>query len=81
MGKGYIIDIKNDVRLKSKLNNLYKGSNNYPLRTNVKTFPSKEFLETFDLYPQLKFVQYGNWSTVLDSYKNVSLGRERFYFT
>ena len=56
-----------------KHNNIYKGSNNYPLKHNPKTFPSKEFLETFKLYPQMNFVQYGNWADELNEYENVRL--------
>ena len=56
-----------------KHNNIYKGSNNYPLKLNPKTFPSKDFLETFKLYPQMNFVQHGNWTDELNEYENVRL--------
>ena len=56
-----------------KHNNIYKSSNNYPLKVNPKIFPSREFLETFELYPKMKFVQYGNWDNILNNYENVRL--------
>ena len=56
-----------------KHNNIYKSSNNYPLKINPKIFPSKEFIETFSLYSQMKFVQYGNWDNILNNYENVRL--------
>ena len=56
-----------------KHNNIYKSSNNYPLKNNPKVFPSKQFVETFELYPQMKFVQYGNWADELNEYENVRL--------
>ena len=70
--KRQIIMIGFDYDRTGKHNNIYKCSNNYD-ETKSKTFPSKEFLETFKLYPQMNFVQYGNWADELNEYENVRL--------
>ena len=62
-----------DYDTSGKMNNIYKGTNNYLMKENPRTWPSKQFLETFEMYPQLEFVQYGNWSKLLDRYENVRL--------
>ena len=36
-------------------------------------YPEKTEVETFELYPQMKFVQYGNWADELNEYENVRL--------
>ena len=57
---------KGRKEIQTKMNNIYKGTNNYLMKENPRTWPSKQFLETFEMYPQLEFVQYGNWSKLLE---------------
>ena len=56
-----------------------KKSAEQKLFTVISTFAggggssTPNVLETFELYPKMKFVKYGNWDNILNNYENVRL--------
>tara|TARA_Y100000310_G_C20644230_1_gene795668 strand:- start:579 stop:1154 length:576 start_codon:yes stop_codon:yes gene_type:complete len=68
----YMYGMDYDDPNNNKVNNVYYASLNYSSRKNQRKGVTKEFLETFNKYPNLKFVHVNDkWPWQLDDKKNV----------